>query len=132
MIFSIIMVSIIFTAAIGYANTLSVTVNPIGAKDDTIPALNSIEIGNIQWKKAGANYNKVLVEIRNTDTITHTYEICVIFPNGASLSDTAGTSADCNTSASTGTGQLKTTTVTVSNPLPGHDGTTYMVIEEVT
>ena len=75
------MVSIIFTATIGYANTLSITVNPIGAKDDTIPALNSIEIGQIQWKKAGANYNKVLVEIRNTDTITHTYEICVILCN---------------------------------------------------
>jgi hypothetical protein len=125
-------VVILFSAAFGFANTLSTSgIAPIGAKDDVIPALNNIEVGQIQWKKTGGNYSQVIVEIRNTDSVSHTYEICVIFPNGASLSDTAGTSADCNTSASTSSGQLKTTTVAVSIPLAGHDGTSYITLEEV-
>lgn len=123
---------ILFSAAIGFANTLTTTgIAPIGAKDDVIPGLNNMEAGQIQWNFDGLNYDQVLVEIRNTDSVSHTYEICVIFPNGASLSDTAGTSADCNTSASTSSGQLGTTTISVSNPLPAHDGTTHISIEQV-
>ncbi len=123
---------ILFSAVIGFANTLSTSgIVPIGAKDDVIPALNNMEVGQILWNFDGLNYDQVLVEIRNTDSVSHTYEICVIFPNGASLSDTAGTSADCNTSASTSSGQLRTTTITVSNPLPGHDATTHIAIEQV-
>jgi len=123
---------ILFSGVIGYANTLTTSgIAPIGAIDDVIPALNNIEVGQIQWGKTGSNYDKVLVEIRNTDSVSHTYEICVIFPNGASLSDTAGTSADCNTSPSTSSGQLQTTTITVSIPLSGHDGTTYIALEQV-
>jgi len=127
-----IFVAILFSGVIGFANTLTTTgIAPIGGKAAVIPALTNIEAGQIQWNFNGANYDEVLVEIRNTDSVSHTYEICVIFPSGVSLSDTPGTSADCNTSPSTSSGQLQTTTITVSNPLSGHDGTTYIAVEQV-
>jgi len=76
-------------------------------------------------------FDQVKITIKNTDTTSHRYEICAIYQDGASLSDTPGTSADCVTSNNISQNKQGTTTILISNPLPAHDGTTYITIERV-
>jgi len=79
----------------------------------------------------GSTFGDVDVTIKNTGSTSHRYEICVIFRDGASLSDTPGTSADCVTSNNIVQNQAETITISVTNPLAAHDGTTYIAIERV-
>jgi len=91
--------------------------------------ISSVEINPLDV--VGDTFGDVEVTIKNTSSTSHRYEICVIFPDGASLSDTPGTSADCATSNNISQNQQGTTTISVSIPLPAHDGTTYITIERV-
>lgn len=128
-IYAIIIMVVIFSATLGFANTLNVNINAIGGKDYTIPQLNDIEIGLIDFQQTGSNFDRVTVNLRNTDSVSHNYEICAIWPNGIQRSDDAGTSADCATTASIGAGLLGSATVSVTNALADHDGTATITIE---
>ena len=132
LLYTAIGMAIIFTASIGIANSLTISgVEPIGGSDDTIPPLDDIEIGRIQWQRHSGDYYRLRVQITNADTAAHTYEICTIWPDGASLSDDAGTSADCTISNNHNPGASRRTLIPVTNPTPAHDGTTYITFEKV-
>lgn len=133
LIYTAIGMAIIFTASIGLANTLTVgltAVNPIGASYDAIPPLNEIEVGKITWQRTGGEFYRLRVQLENTDTSRHVYEICTRWADGASFSSDAGTPADCATKKYN---SLKTrnTLIPVTNTTPQHDGTTYITFEKL-
>jgi hypothetical protein len=56
--------------------------------------------------------------------------MCAIYSDGGTQSDTAGTSADCDTNI-VNKDKTKKFTITFSNPQTGHDGPTYIYIEKL-
>jgi len=131
-IISIAFFGAILFAVVGYAGgfiPLSGIV-PIGGNDGSIPAISDLVLHEIIWKDEG-NFYQVDIKVKNIDTVNgHTYEFCTIFSDGASISDTAGTSPDCLTQFLDEDDE-KTFSIGVSNPLPAHDSTTYIAIEKI-
>ena len=130
LIYTSIGMAIIFTASIGLASTMTTSgVVSIGASDDAIPPLDDIEVGQITWQRTGGEYYRLRVEATNTDSFSHTYEMCTIWADGASYSADAGDPADC-ASRNINAGATRNTNIPVTNTTPAHDGTTYIYIEK--
>ena len=97
-------------------DTLS-TFNKIGSDDNISIGLSTADITNIVHSTSGANIDSSTITVRNTDSVSHSYQICVITKAGASISDTVGTSSDCTITtliSSSGTGSA---VITFTNPL---------------
>jgi len=131
-VYVIFAITLVLVSSIASANTLTIeSVNPIGATATEIEEIDDITIKRVKWTKSGGDYNKVRMTIENNDSVRHKYEVCIIYKLDFSISDDAGTTADCNTSANVGeNGGTRTVVVTMTNPLPDHQRT-KISIEEV-
>ncbi|KAF6247262.1 hypothetical protein C6990_01935 [Nitrosopumilus sp. b3] len=111
-------VLIIAISAIGLGANLdtSSTFNKIGSDDNVSIGLSTADITNIVHSTSGSDIDSSTITVRNTDSVSHSYQICVITKAGASISDTVGTSSDCTTTtiSSSGTGSA---VITFTNPL---------------
>ena len=131
-IYSIAILGFSLTAIVGYAGGFIPIsgIVPIGGNDGSIPAISDLVLQEILWKDEG-NFYQVDIKVKNIDTVNgYTYELCTIFSNGASVSDTAGTSPDCLTQF-LDKESVQTFVIGVSNPLPAHDSTTYIAVEKI-
>ena len=131
-IFSIGIFVFILTAIVGYAGGFIPIsgILPIGGNDGSIPTISDLVLNKVLWKDEG-NFYHVEITVSNVDTVNgHDYELCTIFSDGASISDTAGTSPDCLTQF---IDKVSTSTfpIDVSIPLPAHDSTTYIAVEKL-
>ena len=89
----------------------------VGADDNiSVPAINVV-ITNVQLTKAGSTINSATITVKNTDSVSHVYAICVITKAGASISDTAGTSPDCTDTSSISASNTGSAVVNFSIPL---------------
>ena len=100
---------IIGVSTIGLGANLNSTsaFNNIGSDDNVSIELSTADVTNMVHSTSGANIDSSTITIRNTDSVSHSYKICVITKAGASISDTVGTTSDCSatpTISSSGTG----------------------------
>ncbi|AJW70528.1 hypothetical protein [Nitrosopumilus adriaticus] len=110
-------IMIIAVSAIGLGANLNTSslINKIGGDDNISIALTDADITNMVHSTSGSNIDSSTITVRNTDSVSHSYQICVITKAGASISDTVGTTSDCTitpliSSSSTGSAVITFTT----------------------
>jgi hypothetical protein len=131
LIYTIAIFAFILISVVGYAGVVPFSgIVPIGGDDDPLPQITDLELHKVEWILNGGVFDEVGITAKNTDSVSHTFELCAIYPDGASISDTAGTTPDCVNQAYN-SGQIRTTTISISNPLSAHDGTTYIAVEKI-
>ncbi len=110
---------IIAISAIGLGANLdtSSTFNKIGSDDNVSIGLSTADITNMVHSTSGSNIDSSTITVRNTDSVSHSYQICVITKAGASISDTVGTSSDCTTTNSISSSGTGSAVITFTNPL---------------
>jgi len=101
-IYGIIGVTILTTLSLGLGTSLSTTPSPneIGGDDNVVVPATDADVTKITWTEVSNEITSATVTVKNTDTVAHTFEICLIAKAGASLSDTAETSPDCTSTDS--------------------------------
>lgn len=131
-IFAIVGIAVMATATLGLAAALSMTsLKNIGGDDNVVVAGADADVTELTWTETANQITSATVKVKNTDTIAHTYEICVITKAGASFSDTAGTSADCASTGSIAASTEGTATITFSIALAAANvDNTNMSIEQ--
>jgi len=67
--------------------------------------------------ESASNITSATITVKNTDSASHSYKICVITKAGASISDTAGTSSDCTSTSSISASSTGSAVINFSNPL---------------
>ena len=97
-------------------DTLS-TFNKIGSDDNISIGLSTADITNIVHSTSGINIDSSTITVRNTDSLSHSYQICVITKAGASISDTVGTSSDCTVTTLISSSSTGSAVITFTNPL---------------
>ena len=110
---------IIFVSAVGLGSDLTndPTFNSIGSDDNLPIPLSDADITNIVLTKQGSTIDSATITVKNTDSVSHSYSICVITKAGASISDTIGTSPDCTSTASISASNTGFAVITFTNPL---------------
>ncbi len=110
----------IFTVStIGFGANLNTTpsFNNIGGDDNVSVSVPDADITNVELKKTGSNITSATITVKNTDSISHSYNVCVITKAGASISDTTGTSSDCTSTSSISASSTGSAVINFSNPL---------------
>ncbi len=110
---------IIAVSSVGLGANLnsSSTFNLIGSDDNVSARVYDVDITNMVHSTSGTDIDSSTITVRNTDSVSHSYDICVITKAGASISDTAGTAPDCATTSSISSGSTGSAVVTFTNPL---------------
>ena len=95
--YKIVGMAILVTTTLGFGASVSTTttLDRIGNDDNVALSAADTFVTKVTWTESASNITSTTVEIKNTDTSAHTFEICVISKADASISDTTGTSADC-------------------------------------
>ena len=122
-IYFIMGVAILSTLMLGLGASLNTTptLNKVGADDNVSVPASDADITQITWSESDNNITSATVVVKNTDTGSHTYEICVITKAGASFSDTAGTSADCTSTGSISASATGSAVINFASPLTAAD-----------
>ena len=111
------MIIAISTIGLGANLNTSNTFNKIGSEDNISIELSTADITNMVHSTSGANIDSSTITIRNTDSVSHSYQICVITKAGVSISDSIGTSSDCATTTLISSSSTGSAVITFSNPL---------------
>ena len=122
--------AIMTVATVGLFSSISSTgINILAGEDNVTISSSDAVVTKITWTEVSNEITSATVKVNNTDTVAHTYEICVIARAGASLSDTAGTTADCVSTGSVSADAVGTATVTFSIALSAAsvDGTNLSI-----
>ncbi len=101
----------------GFDLNTSITFNNIGGDDNVPVPAPDANITNVVLTETGGNIVSTTITVKNTDSISHSYNICVITKAGVSLSDTVGTSSDCTTTSSISASTTGTAVINFVNPL---------------
>ncbi len=72
---------------------------------------------NVVLTESAGNISSATITIKNTDSSTHSYKICVITKAGALISDVQGTSSDCTNSGAIPASNVDSSIINFSNPL---------------
>lgn len=97
----------------------SATLDNFGGDDNVGVTGADTFVTKVIWNQQGAAHIQgATVDIKNTDTIAHTYEICVISKeSNGSLSDTVGTTSDCASTGSISSSSVGSATITFNSKL---------------
>jgi len=110
----------IFTVStIGFAANLNSapSFNNIGGDDNISVPVPDADITNVVLTESASNIVSATITVKNTDSISHSYNVCVITKAGASISDTTGTSSDCTSTSSISASNTGSAVINFSNPL---------------
>ena len=115
----IIGILIFAVSTVGFGNDLIgvVSFNNIGAEDNIPVPVPDADITNVVLTESASNIVSATITVKNTDSISHTYKICVITKAGELISDTAGTSSDCTNTASISASNTGASVINFENPL---------------
>ena len=116
-------VLIFVVATIGFGNDLNGTVsfNKIGAEDNISVPVSDADITNVELTESASNIVSATITVKNTDSVSHSYNICVITKAGALISDTQGTSSDCAITSSISSSNTGFSVINFENPLSASD-----------
>lgn len=104
---------------VGFGANLNATpsFNNIGADDNISVPVSDADITNVVLTESASNIVSATITVKNTDSISHSYNICIITKAGSLISDTAGTSSDCTSTSSISASNTGSAVVTFTNPL---------------
>ena len=91
--------------------------NYVGADDNVPVSASNVSITNMVLTSGASTIDSATITVNNTDSISHSYTICVITKAGASISDTVGTSPDCTNTASISASNTGSAVINFSIPL---------------
>ena len=106
-------------STIGFGANLNSTpsFNNIGGGDNVSVPVPDADITNVVLTDVSGNIVSATITVKNTDSVSHSYNVCVITKAGASISDTAGTSSDCTSTSSISASSTGSAVINFSNPL---------------
>lgn len=112
-------VLIFAVSTVGFGNDLIgvVSFNNIGAEYDILIPVPDADITNVVLTESASNIISATITVKNTDSISHSYNICVITKAGELISDTQGTSSDCTNTASISASDTGSSVINFENPL---------------
>jgi len=112
-------VLIFVVATIGFGNGLNGTVsfNKIGAEDNISVSVPDADITNVELTESASNIVSATITVKNTDSVSHSYNICVITKADELISDAQGTSSDCAITASISSSNTGFSVINFENPL---------------
>lgn len=111
---------VIFTVStIGFGANLNSTpsFNSIAGDDNISVPVPDANITNVVLTEFENKIASATITVKNTDSISHSYNVCVITKAGASISDTAGTNSDCTSTSSISASNTGSAMINFSNPL---------------
>lgn len=111
---------IVASTTLGYGNSLgtATTLDNVGGDDNVTVTAADTFVTKVSFVKQGAFIKGAIVDIKNTDTIAHTYEICVISKTTVGeFSDVVGTTADCVSTGSIASSVVGSADITFDNKI---------------
>jgi len=91
--------------------------NKIGADDNILVSVPDVNITNVVLTESASTITSATITIKNTDSISHSYKICIITKAGVLISDTIGTSSDCTNTTSISASNTGSAVINFANPL---------------
>lgn len=126
---------IILVSTVGFGTDFNAVpfFNKIGGDDNVSVDIPDATITRVQLTESGSDIISATIFVKNTDSRAHSYNICVITKAGTLISDTVGTSSDCNNSASISASSTVSTVITFTNPLITADvHATNITVQQIT
>lgn len=110
---------IIAISTVGFGSNLTnaTTFNVIGSDDNVSVSISNVDITNMVHSVSGLIVDSSTITIKNTDSISHSYRICVITKADSSISDTIGTSSDCTLTSTISSSNTGSAVISFTNPL---------------
>ena len=112
-----ILILTVATVSFGVTSNSSPSLNRIGGNDNVSVPTPDVNITNIVLTESANTITSATITIKNTDSISHMYKICVITKADILVSDTPGTNADCSITTSISASTIGTAVINFSNPL---------------
>lgn len=97
-------------------NTLHDT-NKIGGDDNISVDMPDADITNVVLTESASTITSATITIKNTDSVPHSYKICIITKAGSLISDTVGTSSDCTNTSTISASSTGSAVINFANPL---------------
>ncbi len=117
----ILIVGIIFfgISTVGFGANLNTpsSFNNIGSNDNLSIPVPDADITNIVFTESANDIVSTTITVKNTDSTSHSYYICVITKAGIAISDTVGSSPDCSTTSSISGSNTDSVVISFTNPL---------------
>ena len=115
----IIGVLIFVVSTVGFGNDLNTVIsfNNIGAENNIFVSTPNADITNVVLTESASDIVSATITVKNTDSTSHTYKICVITKAGALISDVQGTSSDCTNTASISASNTGSSVINFAIPL---------------
>ena len=107
----------ISTLGLGMNLNTSAFFNYIRRDENISVQISNADITNMVLTKDGSDIDSATITIKNTDSVSHSYNICVITKAGSSISDTVGTTSDCATTSTISASNTGAAVITFTNPL---------------
>ncbi len=116
-------VLIFVVSTVGFGNDLSTVTsfNNIGADNNVSVPVPDAVITNVVLTESASEIISATITVKNTDSTSHTYKICVITKAGALISDVSGTSSDCTNTDPIPAGDPDSSVITFTTPLSSSD-----------
>ena len=106
-------------STVGFGNDLIgvVSFNNIGAEYDILIPVPDADITNVVLTESASNIVSATITVKNTDSSSHSYNVCVITKAGELISDIQGTNSDCTNTATISASDTGSAIINFANPL---------------
>ncbi len=111
------MIIVISTVGLGANFNTAIDANKIGSADNISVDIPDADITNVVLTESASTITSATITVRNTDSISHSYKICIITKAGVLISDTPGTSSDCTNTISRSASNTGSAEINFANPL---------------
>lgn len=111
------MIFTVSTIGVGANLNSNPSFNNIGGDDNISVPVPDADITNVVLTESASNIVSATITVKNTDSISHSYNICVITKAGALISDTSGTSSDCTSTSPIPASNTGDAVINFANPL---------------
>ena len=93
---------IFLIATISYASNLGTVplVNNIGSENNVEIISPDVYVTNLSLSESSNEITSATITVKNSDSVTHAYNVCIITKAGVLISDTPGSLYDCENTAS--------------------------------
>ncbi len=111
------MIIAVSTISLGSNLNSATSLNKIGGDDNILVPTPDADITNIVLTESVGTITSATITIKNIDSISHSYKICVITKAGVLISDTPGSSSDCTDTTSISASNTDSVVINFANPL---------------
>ena len=111
-------VLVFVVSTVGFGNDLTAaTFNNIGAKNNVSVPIPDADITNVVLTESASNIVSATITVKNTDSSSHSYNVCVITKAGELISDIQGTNSDCTNTETISASDTGSAIINFANPL---------------